>query len=61
MSDLEALRRTAVVGVALVVVVAVVSTPIYLAAFGWDLEAADQPDSREPGCNERDHGWIAGH
>ena len=40
MSDLEALRRTAVVGVALVVVVAVVSTPIYLAAFGWDLDAA---------------------
>lgn len=40
MTDLDALRRAAIVGVALAVVVAVVSTPMYFAAFGWDLEAA---------------------
>ena len=34
MTDLEALRRAAFVGVALAVVVGIVSTPIYLAAFG---------------------------
>ena len=39
MTDLEGLRRAAIVGVALAVVVEIVSTPIYLAAFGWDLEA----------------------
>ena len=40
MTDLEALRRAALVGVALAVVVAIVATPTYMAAFGWDLEAA---------------------
>ena len=40
MTDLEALRRAAMVGVALAIVVGIVSTPIYLAALGWDLEAA---------------------
>ena len=40
MTDLEARRRAAIVGVALAVVVGFVSTPIYLAAFGWDLEAS---------------------
>ena len=40
MTDLEALRRAALVGVALAVGVAIVATPIYMAAFGWDLEAA---------------------
>ena len=39
-TDLEALRRAAIVGLALAIVVGIVSTPIYLAAFGWDLEAA---------------------
>jgi hypothetical protein len=39
-TDLEALRRAAIVGVALAVVVGIVATPIYLAAFGWDLEAS---------------------
>jgi hypothetical protein len=38
-NDLVALRRAAVVGVALAAVVGVVTTPIYFAAFGWDLEA----------------------
>lgn len=37
---LEALRRAALVGVALAVIVAIVATPMYMAAFGWDLEAA---------------------
>lgn len=40
MTDLEALRRAAIVGGALAVVVGIVATPIYLAAFGWDLEAS---------------------
>lgn len=40
MTDLEALRRAAIIGVALAVVVAIVATPMYMAAFGWDLEAA---------------------
>jgi hypothetical protein len=40
MTDLDALRRAAIVGVALAVVVGIVATPTYLAAFGWDLEAA---------------------
>jgi hypothetical protein len=40
MNDLEARRRAASVGVALAVVVGIVSTPIYLAAFGWDVEAS---------------------
>jgi hypothetical protein len=40
MTDMDALRRAAIVGVALAVVVAIVATPIYLAAFGWDLDAA---------------------
>jgi hypothetical protein len=40
MTDLDALRRAAIVGVALAVVVGIVATPAYLAAFGWDLEAA---------------------
>ena len=37
--DVLALRRAAIIGVALAVVVGIVTTPIYLAAFGWDLEA----------------------
>ena len=40
MADLEALRRAALVGVALAVVIGLVATPTYLAAFGWDVEAA---------------------
>lgn len=40
MTDLDALRRAANAGVALAVVIAIVSTPMYVAAFGWDLEAA---------------------
>jgi hypothetical protein len=40
MTDLDTLRRAAIVGVVLAVVVAIVATPIYLAAFGWDLEAS---------------------
>lgn len=40
MTDLDALRRIAIVGVVLAVVIGVVATPTYLAAFGWDLEAS---------------------
>jgi hypothetical protein len=40
MTDLDALRRGAIIGVALAVVVGILATPTYLAAFGWDLEAA---------------------
>jgi hypothetical protein len=40
MTDLDALRRAALVGVALAVVIGLVATPIYMAAFGWDLDAA---------------------
>ena len=40
MSDLAALRRAAVVGVLLAVVVAVPTTAAFFAAFGWDLQAA---------------------
>ena len=39
MIELKALRRAAIVCVALAVVVCIVSTPFYFAAFGWDLEA----------------------
>ena len=39
MTDLEQLRRAAIVGVALAAVVGIVTTPIYFAAFRWDLEA----------------------
>ena len=37
--DVLALRRAAIIGIALSVVVGILTTPIYLAAFGWDLEA----------------------
>jgi hypothetical protein len=40
MTDLDALRRGAIIGVALAVVVGILATPTYLAAFGWELEAA---------------------
>jgi hypothetical protein len=40
MTDHDALRRAAILGVALAVVVGILATPTYLAAFGWDLEAA---------------------
>ena len=40
MTDLDALRRAALVGVALAVITGIVATPMYMAAFGWDLEAA---------------------
>ncbi|HEX7172990.1 MAG TPA: hypothetical protein VF365_10330 [Candidatus Limnocylindria bacterium] len=40
MTDLDALRRAALVGVALAVVVGIAATPMYMAAFGWDLESA---------------------
>lgn len=40
MTDLDALRRAALVGVALAVVIGLVATPTYMAAFGWDLDAA---------------------
>lgn len=40
MTDHDALRRAAIVGVVLAVVVGIVATPTYFAAFGWDLEAA---------------------
>lgn len=38
-TDLATLRRAAIVGVALAAVVGVVTTPMYFAAFGWDVEA----------------------
>lgn len=40
MTDLDALRRAAIVGVILAIIVGIMATPTYLAAFGWDLEAA---------------------
>ena len=40
MTDLDALRRAAIIGVALAVVIGIVAMPIYFAAFGWDVEAA---------------------
>jgi hypothetical protein len=40
MTDLDALRRAAFVGVALAVVIGIVAMPTYMAAFGWDLDAA---------------------
>jgi len=40
MTDLDALRRASIFGEALAVIVAIVATPTYLAAFGWDVEAA---------------------
>lgn len=39
-SDLESLRRLALYSVVLALVVALLSSPAYFAAFGWDLEAA---------------------
>jgi len=39
-SDVAALRRVAVIGVVLAVVVGVTSTLAFLAAFGWDIAAA---------------------
>ena len=40
MTDIDGLRRAAIVCVALAVVIGIVATPTYFAAFGWDLEAA---------------------
>ena len=40
MSDIAALRRVAVIGVVLAVVVGVLSTLAFFAAFGWDVTAA---------------------
>ena len=40
MTDLNALRRLAVIGVLLAIPIAIVSTLAALAAFGWDIEAA---------------------
>ena len=47
MNDQDNLRRTAFIGVALALVVGVVTVPLYFAAFGWDIEAAIfvQPDA----------------
>ena len=40
MTDLDSLRRAAIIGVALAIAVGIVTGPIYFAAFGFDLEAA---------------------
>lgn len=40
MTDLDSLRRAAIIGVALAVAVGIVTGPMYFAAFGFDLEAA---------------------
>lgn len=40
LGDLESLRRLALHSVVLAIVVALLSSPAYLAAFGWDVEAA---------------------
>jgi hypothetical protein len=40
MTDLDGLRRVAIVGVVLAAVIGIMATPTYLAAFGWDLEAS---------------------
>jgi hypothetical protein len=65
MTDLEALRRAALVGVALAVVIGLVATPAYLAAFGWDVEAATfvHPEAaldQGPGTSALWHWGFAG-
>lgn len=40
MTDLDSLRRAAIIGVALAIAVGIVTGPMYFAAFGFDLEAA---------------------
>ena len=40
MSDLDSIRRAAIIGVALAIAVGIVTGPMYFAAFGFDFEAA---------------------
>lgn len=40
MTDVDALRRVALIGVALAVVIGVTSSAAFFVAFGWDIEAA---------------------
>lgn len=40
MTDVDALRRVALIGVALAVVIGVASSAAFFVAFGWDIEAA---------------------
>ena len=42
MTDLDSLRRAAIIGVALAVAVGIVTGPMYFPAFGFDLEAGSR-------------------